>query len=69
MILSAVLCVFETLSHPLLEAMVFENMVLRIICVSKWEEVSEEWRILHNEDLNHLYPSPNIICVIKPRRK
>jgi hypothetical protein len=30
--------------------------------------VAEEWRTLHNEDLNDLYCSPNIVRVIKSRR-
>jgi hypothetical protein len=32
------------------------------------DEVTEEWRKLHNEELNDLYSSPNIVWVIKPRR-
>jgi len=47
---------------------VFENMVLRRIFVPRREEVTGEWRRLHNEDLNHLYSSPNIVRVIKSRR-
>jgi len=43
---------------------VFENKVLRRIFGSKKEEVTEEWRKLHNEDLNDLYFSPNIFWVI-----
>jgi len=48
--------------------MVFENRVLRRIFVLKRDEVTGEWRKLHNEELNYLYSSPNIIWVIKPRR-
>jgi hypothetical protein len=47
---------------------VFENMMLRRIFGSKRDEVTGEWRKLHNEELNDLYSSPNIIWVIKPRR-
>jgi hypothetical protein len=44
---------------------VFENRVLRNIFGPKREEVTGEWRRLHNEELNGLYSSPNIIRVIK----
>ena len=46
---------------------VFENRVLRI-CGPKRVEVTGEWRRLHNEELNDLYSSPNIVRVIKSRR-
>jgi len=47
---------------------VFENMVLRRIFGPRRDEVTGEWRGLHNEELNDLYSSPNIVWVIKPRR-
>jgi hypothetical protein len=47
---------------------VFENRVLRKIFVPKGDEVTGEWRILHNEELNALYSSPNIIRVNKSGR-
>jgi len=47
---------------------VFENRVLRRIFGPKRNEVTGEWRKLHNEELNDLYCSPNIIRVIKLRR-
>jgi hypothetical protein len=47
---------------------VFENRVLRRIFGPKREEVTGEWRRLHNEDLNDLYSLPNIIRIIKSRR-
>jgi len=47
---------------------VFENRVLRRIFGSKREEETGEWGKLHNEELNDLYSSPNIIRVIKSRR-
>jgi hypothetical protein len=47
---------------------VFENRVLRRIFGPKRDEATGEWRRLHNEELNILYSSPNIIRVIKSRR-
>jgi len=47
---------------------VFENMVLRRIFGPRRDEVTGEWRKLHNEELNDLYSSPNIVRVIKSRR-
>ena len=46
---------------------VFENMVLRIFGPRR-DEVTREWRRLHNEEVNDLYCSPNIVRVIKSRR-
>jgi hypothetical protein len=43
----------------------FENRVLRRIFGPKRDEVTEEWRKLHNEELNDLYCSPTILRVIK----
>jgi len=47
---------------------VFENMVLRRIFGPRRDEVTGEWRRLHNEELNYLCSSPNIVRVIKSRR-
>ena len=47
---------------------VFENMVLRRIFVPRRDEVTGEWRRVHNEELNGLYSPPNIVRVIKSRR-
>ena len=47
---------------------VFENRVLRRIFGPKRNEKIEEWRKLHNEELNVLYSAPNIVRVMKSRR-
>jgi len=47
---------------------VFENMVLRRTVGPRRDEVTGEWRRLHNEELNDLYSSPNNVRVIKSRR-
>ena len=46
---------------------VFENMVLRIFGPRR-DDVTGEWRRLHNEELNDLCCSPNVVRVIKWRR-
>jgi hypothetical protein len=70
-ILPAVLYRCKNWSLTLMEEhrlMVFENRVLRRIFGRKRDEVTGEWRRLHNEEHNNLYSSPNIIRVIKSRR-
>jgi len=47
---------------------VFENTVLRRIFGPKMDEVTGEWRKLHNEEFSDLYSLPNIVWVIKLRR-
>jgi len=47
---------------------VFENMVLRIFGPRR-DEVTGEWRRLHNEELNDLYSSSNIVRVMKSTRR
>jgi len=47
---------------------VFYNRVLRRIFGPKRDEGTGEWKTLHNEELNDLYSSPNIVRVIKSRR-
>jgi len=47
---------------------VFENRVLRRVFGPKRDEVTREWRKLHNEELRDLYSLPNIVRVVKSRR-
>jgi hypothetical protein len=70
-ILPVVLYGCETWSLTLREERrpkVFENKVLRRIFGPRMDEVTGDWRRLHNEELNVLYSSPNIVLVIKSRR-
>jgi len=70
-ILPVVLYGCETWSLTLREERnlrVFENMMLRRIFGPRRDEVTGEWRRLHNEELNDLYSSPNIVRVIKSIR-
>ena len=47
----------------------FENRVLRRIFGPKRDKVTGEWKKLHNEKLNDLYSSPNIVRVIKSKKR
>jgi hypothetical protein len=47
---------------------VFENRVLRRIFGPKRDEVTGEWRKLHNEELHDLYSSPSISRIIKSKK-
>jgi hypothetical protein len=47
---------------------VFDNRVLRRVFGPKRDEVTGEWRKLHNEELNDRYSLPNIVRVVKSRR-
>jgi hypothetical protein len=70
-ILPVVLCGCETWSLTLREEnrlRVFENRFLRRIFGPKRDEVTGEWRKLHNEELHIFYSSPYIIRQIKSRR-
>ena len=46
----------------------FENRVLRRVFGPKRDEVTGEWRKLHNEKLSVLYSLPNIVRVVKSKR-
>ena len=70
-ILPVVLYGCETWSLTLREERklrVFENRVLRKIFGPRRDEVTGEWRRLHNKEVNDLFFSPNIVRVIKSRR-
>ena len=65
------MCGCETWSLTLREERrlrVFENRVLRRVFGPKRDEVTGEWRKLHNEELNDPYCSPKIVWVIKLSR-
>jgi hypothetical protein len=69
-VLSVVLYGCETWSLTLKEEYrlrVFENRVLRRIFGPKREEVTGDWRKMHNEELHNLYSLPNIIRIIKSK--
>jgi hypothetical protein len=69
--LPVVLCGCETWSLTLREECrlrAFEDRGVRRIFGPKRDEVTEEWRKVHHEDLTDLYSSPNIIWAIKSRR-
>jgi hypothetical protein len=69
-ILPVVLYGCETWSVTLREKhrlRVFENRVLRRIFGPNRDEVTGEWRKLHNEELHNLYSSPDIIRQVKSR--
>jgi hypothetical protein len=44
---------------------VFKNRVLRKVFGPKRDEVTEDWRKLHNEELHDMYCSPNIVWVME----
>ena len=70
-ILPVVMCGCESWSLTLREerrVRVFENRVLRRVFGPKRDEVTGEWKKLHNEELSDLYSLPNIVRVVKSRR-
>jgi hypothetical protein len=70
-ILPVVLCLCKTWSLTIKEEhrlRAFENSALRRIFGPKRDEVTGEWKKLHNEELHNLYSSPDIIRQLKSRR-
>jgi len=57
------------LSHQRKDVRVFENRVLRKTFGPKTDEVTENWRKLHTEELHDVYSLPNIIRVIESSTK
>jgi len=66
--LVSVQCTWSFVFREELSLRVFENRVLRRIFGPKRDEVTGEWRKLHNEEINELYCSHNIVRVIRSRR-
>jgi len=54
--------------HSVNRVRVFENRVLGRISGPRRDEITGEWRKLHNEELYNLYSSTNTVRVIKSRR-
>ena len=66
------MCIFISQWHEVLreerKLRVFKNIVLRRIFGPRRDDVTGEWRRLHNEEQYDLYSSPNIVRVIRLRR-
>ena len=67
-IIIIIIIIIQTKLHEERRLRVFENKMLRRISGPRRDEVTGDWRRLHNEEINVLYCSPNIVGVIKWRR-
>ena len=67
--MSVHISLFTVAIHVKRRLRVFENSVMRGVFGPERDEVTGEWRKLHNEELSDLYSLPNIVRVVKSRKR